>query len=278
MPYSSNSSRQTSNSSRSTSNSSTSSLRGPAANGYRPQSAMSFKQPQFGGSMRSVRPATSMASHTPAASAPRNGMLLFPRSPSPPFQEGFVQIRRQRQKKDEIMNNGYPYRPYSSNSAYRQNHTAVSRSSSREISLSSHMAQLSLASNVGSQANGEPHCPSTPSLIPKPVPKEPPSTPSPQRPLKTEQDETQTLNKKKTRSRNSLSPSKTPLFLNKYSNVKLAEPPLDMESRLGAMDKQLSTFNEQMKSVSDERSQVNQKLDMFQMKGMILRKYNWEAS
>ncbi|KAL9058948.1 MAG: hypothetical protein Q9162_001506 [Coniocarpon cinnabarinum] len=50
------------------------------------------------------------------------------------------------------------------------------------------------------------------------------------------------------------------------NNVNTHNGSIDFESRFSEMDKQLDTFNEQMKTVSDDRKKENEKLDVLQVK------------
>ena len=193
------------------------------------------------------------------------GMIPFsiPPSPTPDF---YFEMRRQRPKKPSGPAREYLAQPSAVNEQFPKE-KMVARSCSREISITKGLSQLSLRSPSQSEKSGDaPPCVDTPSFLPKPVAKDFPSTPMPQQDSRYQQQEIRSVMKEKTsRFRYSLSLNKTPQFLTKSSNMKLA--PVDMESRFEAMDKQLATVRAEMSSATDERSKVQEQLDLFQTRG-----------
>ena len=253
--YSSNSSRYPSGSSRHTSSSSTSSLRPTSVAGhYRPQSAMSLSRSNFSTSHGSTRPATSLETHAEehSPSQKRNGIVPFSRSPSP-SQDTFVQVRRRRPRDQNAPQRGCDNQSRT-NARSAKNNGSVQRF--RDVSVTTAMQTLSI-NGKEERSMLETSCqPTTPSGIPKPVVKEPPSTPQKESPIRA---------KSQRRPRKSCSPSKTPQFLTKSSNVQAAT--WDTDTRLDAMEKLHNHFKEQLESFSGKESSHQEQINLYKTRG-----------
>lgn len=259
LSSSTNGSRFPSNSSRHTSSSSTSSIRTTTAAGsHRPLSAMSIGRSQFNLSNGGTRPASTMDDDgdESAPNSKHNGTIPSSRSPSPPF-DSFVQIARQREpgldlsKPSNFIQSSFRFASPDDEDNVFTRHTLG------DVFANTAMHELSIG-NASKNTSVENTVPSTPSFIPKPVTKDHPPSP-------TQKQETQSPTKAQRRPRQSLPSWKPSTFLNKSSNVQSAS--WDTDSRLDAMDRQFGTLKEQLNTMSSERSNVEEQINLYKTRG-----------
>lgn len=249
--HSSASSRSTSQSSRNTSGTSFTSMRPPSSSSsYRPQSALSHGRNPLAQSAGNARPATSFEDHMDDKT--RKGMTQHIPYIYPTPEPSTLYPKRQRRRNDQTTSRRDTGLRSTASEASMRN--VDGSNPFRDVSITLRFEQMSLNSKKSSL---EGQSTTTPSYLPKPVTQPQPEPPSTQI----------TTPRRSYKSPSTSKKSSTPMFLSKTSNTPIA---WDTQGRVDDMGKTLETFREQMASITNGQSSLQEQNNFYKTRSMYL--------
>ena len=182
----------------------------------------------------------------------QNGTIRSSRSPSP-LDDTFVRIRKPRKRQDERVASACTRKTSASGTLTARSYHDPANPY-RDISLCASLSRLHLGEPVQESRNQDIVSPTTPSYLPKPVAKEPLSTP-------VQQQNGSRKMKNSLHSSRPHSPTKTPAFLSKTSNLQAAD--WDANTRWITMNKQMEDFREEMQKITNDQNSTDEQIKLY---------------